>query len=255
MPPPAAVPGRCARPPRGSGSRRGRCRPPRAGRRGKISAASAATSSAVTISSRRTISSTLEERRLGDRRLADAGHPVRGRLEREQEPALQVLLRALELVRPHVAGGDVRELRDRDLQARQAGSPRACRRRAPPARCPSTATRSCRPSTPCRASRGSPGRGGTRRSRRRSRRGSRPRSAARRSGRCPARRGRRGTAPCPSARSAHPGPAGGARPCAAAGCPRSRAPSRRSSSSSSRCSCRTLPAAARTTRSPAYARR
>ena len=141
--------------------------------------------------------------------------------------------------------GDVGDLLDRDLEAPRRGCPRACRRRSRSGPRPCTATRSCRPSRPSPASRGSPGRGATRPSRRGSRRASRRRSAEGRCGRCPGRRRRRGTARCPCAgsggraaarRRAAPrepvrGAAGGARPRAVdqldellvpRGCPRRR---------------------------------
>jgi hypothetical protein len=57
-----------------------------------------------------------EQLRVGDQRLPETAHAVRGRLHREQDPPLQVLLRPLELLGPHVAAGDVGDLLAHDLQ-------------------------------------------------------------------------------------------------------------------------------------------
>ena len=148
-----------------------------------------------------------QELGVGDERLAEPAHPVRRRLHREHDPPLEALLRALELARAQVAGGDLGDLLDADVDARgeillaradvdadEAGV-RVLRREA------------SRPSTPCRASRGSPGRAATTRSRRGSSRGATRRSGAGRSARCRARRGRGGTARCPCAGSAARAPA------------------------------------------------
>ena len=110
-----------------------------------------------------------EERRVRDRRLAEPRHPRRGRLERQQDAALEVLLRACELVRPHVSARDVRDLGDRDLEA--LGDVVLARAHIDTdlSGVVRTARSSCRPSTPSRASRGSPGTAATTRSRRRSR--------------------------------------------------------------------------------------
>ena len=47
---------------------------------------------------------------VGDNRLPEPGHPRRGRLHPEHQPALQVLLGALQLLLGQVACGDVRDL-------------------------------------------------------------------------------------------------------------------------------------------------
>ena len=57
-----------------------------------------------------------EQLGVGDQRLAEPVHPGRRRLHREQDPALQVLLRALELARRQVAGRDVGDLLGRDRE-------------------------------------------------------------------------------------------------------------------------------------------
>ena len=93
---------------------------------------------------------------------------------------------------------------------------------------------SCRRRRPCRASRGSPGRGATRRSRRGSRRGSRRRSAGGRSARRRARRGRRGTARCPCAGSAGPASACARAAAARAACRRRLARAARSTAGRAR---------------------
>ena len=104
-----------------------------------------------------------------------------------------------------VAGGDVGDLLDRDRE--RLGEVVLARADVDPdlAGVGVLRERSCRPSRPARASRGSPGRAATRPSRRGSRRGSTRRSGGGRSARCRARRGRRGTARCPCAGSAGPG--------------------------------------------------
>ena len=58
-----------------------------------------------------------EQLGVGDQRLPQPAHPVRGRLHRQQHPALQVLLRPLELAGAHVPGRDVAELARDDLEA------------------------------------------------------------------------------------------------------------------------------------------
>src|SRR6266511_4348880 len=57
-----------------------------------------------------------EQLRVRDERLAESAHPIRGRLHREHDPTLQVLLRTRELVRPEVARRDVEDLLAGDLQ-------------------------------------------------------------------------------------------------------------------------------------------
>ena len=97
-PPCRAAPGSRARPPRGSAPRRARSRPPRA-----------APARAARRRARRPRSRLdrldlghdpleREQLRVGDQRLPEPAHAVRGRLHREQDPALEVLLRPLELV-------------------------------------------------------------------------------------------------------------------------------------------------------------
>ena len=129
-------------------------------------------------------------------------HPRRGRLHREHDPASRVLLGPLQLALHEVAGGDLGHLLGGDLQAGGEVVLARAERRSRPGRCRSTGRRSCRPSRPCRASRGSPGRDATTPSRRGSSRAARRRSGAGRSGRCPALRRRRGTARSPCAGSA-----------------------------------------------------
>ena len=106
--------------------------------------------------------SMLEKRRVRDRRLAEPRHAVRRRLEREEEPPLEVLLRPCELVGTDVPGGDVRKLRDGYLEARGKVLLTRADVDADLARRRRTGRSSCRPSTPSRASRGSPGRAATR---------------------------------------------------------------------------------------------
>src|SRR3970282_337452 len=59
-----------------------------------------------------------EERRAGHHPFAKARHAVRRRLEREQQAPLEVLLRACELLPPHVAASEVDELGYGDLETR-----------------------------------------------------------------------------------------------------------------------------------------
>src|SRR5205823_10857595 len=58
-----------------------------------------------------------EQLGVGDQRLAEPGHPARGRLHAEHDPALEVLLRALELARAQVPRGEIGDLRGADLDA------------------------------------------------------------------------------------------------------------------------------------------
>ena len=81
-----------------------------------------------------------QQLRVGDQRAAEPAHPVRGRLHRERDPALQVLLRALQLALAQVAGGDVGDLARRRSRGTGRGSPRACRRRPRSGRCRCTAS-------------------------------------------------------------------------------------------------------------------
>ena len=120
-----------------------------------------------------------EKLRVGDERLAEPAHPAPGRLHREDDPALQVLLRALQLAHAQVAVGDVGDLRDGDLDARRQVLLAGADVEADLARCRCTGRRRCRRNTPSRASRGFPGRSGTRPSRRGSRPGARRRNGCR----------------------------------------------------------------------------
>jgi hypothetical protein len=62
----------------------------------------------------------VEREQLGvrDQRLAQTAHAARRRLHREDNPALEVLLRSLQLGLPDVAGGDVGDLLCDDREAR-----------------------------------------------------------------------------------------------------------------------------------------
>ena len=105
--------------------------------------------------------------------------------ERQQQAALHVLLRPLELAVANVAGADVLELgRDHVEALAQVLLPRAD---VDPDLAGVHVLRPVRvdASRPCRASRGSPGTGGTTRSRRGSRRAAPPRSGAGRRGEIP----------------------------------------------------------------------
>src|SRR4029079_13661695 len=60
-----------------------------------------------------------EELGVGHERLPEPAHAVRGGLERENDPPLEALLRALELALPQAAGRDLADLLDADLNARR----------------------------------------------------------------------------------------------------------------------------------------
>ena len=125
------------------------------------------------------------------------------------------------------------------------------------ARCRCTARRSCRPSTPSRASRGSPGRGARTPTRRGSRRAARPRTGGGRCARSRARRRRRGTARCPCAGSAGRAPARARAACAPASASPAarRAAGRPARAGPATVSCSRLPAAASTMFPATYAPR
>src|SRR5205823_7474417 len=59
-----------------------------------------------------------EELGVGHERLPEPAHAVRGGFEREDDPSLEVLLRALELALAQPPGGDLADLLDTDLDAR-----------------------------------------------------------------------------------------------------------------------------------------
>ena len=106
-PPPARRAHRL-RPRCGSSPRRRRCRRPTAAPGRRARGASSATSSALTASTRASISSSESSGRSMQDRPRAARHSRRGRLEPEDDAALDVLLRAVELVgrRRRRRGGD-----------------------------------------------------------------------------------------------------------------------------------------------------
>ena len=185
--PPAEGSDRPRRPRRRTRPRRGRCRRPRGAR------APRAASERRDLLRRDGLDPCgdlvgIQDLGVGDQVLAEPRHARGRRLERQQQAAREVPLRALELAWPEVA----RCQRRRSRRARSRGTPRGARvasRRTPrPGRTRRTPSGRSRPSRPCPVARGSPGTASTRPCRRASRRAGRARTDRRRRGRARARR-------------------------------------------------------------------
>ena len=85
---------------------------------GSSTPASSASSSASTASISAITRSSRQELGVGHERLPEPAHPVRGRFEREDDPALEALLRALQLALAKPAGSDLADLLGADLDTR-----------------------------------------------------------------------------------------------------------------------------------------